>query len=80
MAAGANAGGRAWGGCWGVTLMAAVLVGHLAGLESFGVAYLAPFAAQPGAQVEGHSLFRVPLPWVKLRPAAFEGKNRRNQR
>ncbi len=68
------------GGLLGVTLMAAVLVGHLAGLESFGVAYLAPFAAQPGAQVEGHSLFRVPLPWVKLRPAAFEGKNRRNQR
>ena len=68
------------GGLLGVTLAGAVLVGHLAGLSSFGVAYLAPFAAQAGAQVEGHSLFRVPLPWVKLRPASFEGKNRRNQR
>lgn len=67
-------------GLLGVTLAAAVLVGHLAGLESFGVAYLAPFAAQPGAQVEGHGFFRVPLPWVKLRPAAFGGRNRRNQR
>lgn len=69
-----------FGGLLGVTLGAAVLVGHLAGLTCFGVAYLTPFAAQPGAQVEGHSLFRVPLPWVKLRPAAFEGENRRNQR
>ncbi len=68
------------GGLLGVTLAGAVLVGHLAGLSSFGVAYLAPFAAQAGAQVEGHGLFRVPLPWVKLRPAAFEGENRRNQR
>lgn len=67
-------------GLLGVTLGAAVLVGHLAGLESFGVAYLTPFAAQAGAQVETHGLFRVPLPWVKLRPAAFGGRNRRNQR
>lgn len=67
-------------GLLGVTLATAALVGHLAGLESFGVAYLAPFAAQAGAQVEGHGLFRVPLPWVKLRPAAFDGENRRNQR
>lgn len=69
-----------FGGLLGVTLGAAVLVGHLAGLTCFGVAYLTPFAAQPGAQVEGHSLFRVPLPWVKLRPAAFNAENRRNQR
>lgn len=67
-------------GVLGVTLGGAVLVGHLAGLESFGVAYLAPFAAQAGAQVEGHGFFRVPLPWVKLRPAAFDSENRRNQR
>lgn len=67
-------------GLLGVTLATAALVGHLAGLESFGVAYLAPFAAQAGAQVEGHGLFRVPLPWVKVRPAAFDGENRRNQR
>lgn len=69
-----------FGGLLGVTLAGAVLVGHLAGLESFGVAYLTPFAAQAGDQVETHGLFRVPLPWVKLRPAAFGGENRRNQR
>lgn len=69
-----------YGGLLGVVFGAAALVGHLAGLTSFGVAYLTPFAAQAGAQVEGHGLFRVPLPWVKLRPAAFDSENRRNQR
>lgn len=72
------AGGLA--GLLGVSLAAAVLVGHLAGLTCFGVPYLTPFAAQRGAQVEGHALFRVPIPRVKLRPAALGSRNRRNQR
>ncbi len=67
-------------GLLGVALAAVVLVGHLAGLECFGVAYLTPFAANGGQQVEGHALFRVPIPHVKLRPAALKSRNRRNQR
>ena len=67
-------------GLLGVSLAAAVLVGHLAGLTCFGVPYLTPFAAAGGEQVEGHALFRVPIPRVKLRPASLKSRNRRNQR
>ncbi len=67
-------------GLLGVALAAVALVGHLAGLECFGVAYLTPFAANKGDQVEPHALFRVPIPWVKLRPAVLKSRNRRNQR
>ena len=68
------------GGFLAVTLVTAVLVGHLAGLTSFGVAYLTPFAARAGEQVQGHAVFRVPLPRVKHRPESLAGRNRRNQR
>ena len=56
-----------------------VLVGHLARLESFGVAYLTPFAANAGEQTEGNAVFRQPLPRTKLRAAALKTPNRRNQ-
>ena len=52
----------------------------LAGIESFGVSYLTPFASNAGEQVEGHAVFRQPLPRVKQRPAALETRNRRNQK
>lgn len=68
------------GGFLGIILVTAVLVGHLAGLVSFGVPYLTPFASKSGEQTQGHAVFRVPLPRVKLRPEAMESKNRRNQR
>lgn len=66
-------------GLFGVALGLAALVIHLAGLESFGVAYLTPFAADAGEQVEGHAVLRQPLPKSKLREAALRTKNRRNQ-
>ena len=72
------AGGTA--GLLGISLAAAMLVGHLAGLTCFDVPYLTPFAAGAGEQVEGHALFRVPIPRVKLRPASLKSQNRRNQR
>ena len=72
------AGGTA--GLLGVSIAGVMLVGHLAGLTSFGVPYLTPFAAASGEQVERHELFRVPFPAVKLRPASLRTKNRRNQR
>ena len=53
---------------------------HLAGIESFGVSYLTPFAANAGEQVEGHAVLRQPLKRTKLRPAALRTRNRRNQR
>ena len=67
-------------GLFGVVAGTAMLVGHLAGLESFGVAYLTPFAANAGEQVEEHVLLRQPLPRDKLRPDYLKPGNRRKQR
>lgn len=58
------------GGLFGIAAGAAALVFHLAGIESFGVAYLTPFAANAGEQVEGRTVLRQPLPKAKLREAA----------
>lgn len=66
-------------GTAGLALAGMALVCHLAGLESFGVAYLTPFAANGGEQVEGHAVLRQPLPKNKMRPNALHPKNRRNQ-
>jgi len=67
-------------GLFGVLAGNALLVGHLAGLESFGNAYLTPFAANAGDQVEGEAVIRQPLPEDKLRPVYLKGSNRRKQR
>ena len=67
-------------GLFGVAAGTALLVGHLAGLESFGAAYLTPFAANAGDQVEGETVLRQPLPKNKLRPAHLNTKNRRKQK
>ena len=68
------------GGLFGLSLGCAGLIYHLAGLESFGVPYLAPFTTGAG-RPRGHpSLFRLPLPAMKWRDGAVNTKNRRNQR
>lgn len=60
-------------GLFGLAAGAALLVGHLAGLESFGVAYLTPFT-------DGEPILRQPLTEDKLRPAHLNSENRRKQR
>lgn len=60
-------------GLLGLAVGTAILVGHLAGLESFGTAYLVPFS-------DGEPLVRQPLPEDKLRPAHLKSKNRRKQK
>ena len=67
------------GGLFAVTAAAAVLVCHLARLESFGVPYLTPFAADGGDRAMGHGVIRWPLPWVKFREQALHPQNRRRQ-
>ena len=67
------------GGVGGLFALAgglAALIFHLAGLESFGVPYLAPFTAGGGAK----KLIRLPLRWEKWRQVTPFGMNRRNQR
>ena len=66
-------------GMFGVAMGGLLLICHLASLESFGVAYLAPFAANDGTWKARYDLFRRPLPFVKLREAALRPRNRRNQ-
>ena len=67
------------GGLLGLVLGCAALIYHLAGLETFGVPYLAPFTT--GTQVRrGHpTIFRLPLPRMKWRDGAVRTQNRRNQ-
>ncbi len=62
-----------WAGLFGLAAGAALLVGHLAGLESFGTAYLASLA-------DGEPILRQPLPADKFRPAHLNSENRRKQR
>jgi hypothetical protein len=64
------------GGLFALTGGLAALVWHLAGLESFGVPYLAPFTAGDGAK----ELIRFPLRWEKWRQVTPFGMNRRRQR
>ena len=60
-------------GLFGVAMGTALLVIHLAGLESFGRAYLTPLTA-------GEEILRQPLRSDKLRPGYLNSKNRRKQR
>ena len=66
-------------GLLGLVLTGVFLVYRLACLESFGVAWLTPFASNGGQQREGHTVLRQPLPRVKTRPGYLKPKNRRNQ-
>lgn len=66
-------------GLVGLVLGGAALVYRLAQMESFGVAYLTPFASNAGMQKEGHTVLRQPLPRVKLRERYLNTRNRRNQ-
>ena len=66
-------------GLAGLTLAGVALVYRLAQLETFGVAYLTPFASNAGKQKEGHVVLREPLPQVKTRSDYLNTENRRNQ-
>ena len=68
------------GGLFGLAMGCGALICHLAGLESFGVSYLSPFATESDGPEQGSGLIRRPLPRVKWRPAAIHPANRRNQR
>ena len=68
------------GGLFGLAAGWFLLVLHLAGLNSFGVAYLAPFTAGAGDHLTQPSLIRPPLPFSKWRSGASDTDNRRNQR
>ena len=66
-------------GLTGLVLAGVALVYRLAKLETFGIAYLTPFASNAGMQREGHTVLREPLPDVETRPDYLNTENRRNQ-
>ena len=68
------------GGLFGLAMGCAALICHLAGLESFGVPYLAPFAGGAGLGGTARAVVRAPLPWQKLRERILKTPNRRKQR
>lgn len=68
------------GGLTGLAAGCALLVMHLAGLESFGVPYLAPFTTGRSGTPHSPSLVRLPLQRMKWRNGAIHTENRRNQR
>ena len=62
-------------GLFGLTLGAICLVVHLAGLDSFGISYLAPFSGVGGAR----ALLRPRLVREPLRDPLLRPLDRRNQ-
>lgn len=66
-------------GLIGVVGGAALLVFHLAGIESFGVPYLAPFAGAGGGNAIRRAVTRPPLARMKLRDPVLKTPNRRKQ-
>jgi hypothetical protein len=66
-------------GLLGMMLGIVFLVIHLAGLETFGVAYLAPFASERGRGKERSGVIRKPLRDRVLREGYLRPRNRRNQ-
>ncbi len=68
------------GGLFALSGGLAALIYHLAGLESFGFPYLAPFTTGAGAPKGPPSLIRLPLPLMKWRSVTPRGMNRRDQK
>lgn len=67
-------------GVFGIACGIVLLVLRLARMESFGLAYLTPFARDAGQRVQAHAIFRQPIPDVKLRELSLDPTNRRRQR
>lgn len=62
-------------GLYGVTFGALLLLTHLSGLESFGIAYLAPFSSLRS----GHAILRPRLVTEQFRDRTLHPQDKRNQ-
>lgn len=67
-------------GLFGLMVCAVALVYRLAEIESFGVAYLSPFAPATGNHPRGHTIIRPPLPMEKFRDMTLHPRNSRKQK
>ncbi len=67
-------------GLIGIAFLLCLLIYHLSGLESFGVAYLTPLSVNSGEGMFWRTIIRWPLWMVKTRPAYLGVENERNQK
>jgi spore germination protein KA len=66
-------------GLFGIGVGALLLLYDLASIETFGVPYLTPFATNEGRNMND-SIIRIPLPFIKKRPAYMKSPNERRQK
>lgn len=66
-------------GLLGLSVALILLIIHLAGMESFGVSYLAPFSANEGRDIAADSIFRLPVWMMKQRPQNLKPVNKQRQ-
>lgn len=66
-------------GIFGMSMGILFLLYHLASIETFGVPYLSPYAANEGKDF-GDSIIRLPLPFLKKRPSYVRTTNERRQK
>ncbi len=66
-------------GIIGITFGAILLVFAMSKIETFGVPYLSPYAANDGKNLED-SIIRLPLKLLKFRPSYLKPSNKRRQK
>lgn len=66
-------------GLLGLSVALILLIIHLAGMESFGISYLAPFSANEGRNIATDSLLRLPVWLMKKRPENLNTINKQRQ-
>ncbi|HHW32462.1 MAG TPA: spore germination protein [Clostridiaceae bacterium] len=67
-------------GLYGLSLGFLLLVYHLNTLETFGVPYFSPFAANEGRDITKDTIIRLPLYLMKKRPSNLKTLNKKRQR
>ncbi|NLT13710.1 MAG: spore germination protein [Clostridiales bacterium] len=66
-------------GLFGIGVGALLLLFDLCSIETFGVPYIAPFATNEGQNMDD-SIIRMPLSFIKKRPAYMNSPNERRQK
>lgn len=66
-------------GLYGLTLGFIILIYHLNSIETFGVPYYSPFAANDGRDIAKDSIIRMSMNSMRKRPASLKTTNKRRQ-
>jgi len=66
-------------GLYGLSLGVLLLIHHLSSLETYGVPYFTPFAANEGQDIAHDTIIRVPLHYMRKRPSSLKTLNKKRQ-